>query len=84
MKELRLASISSMEAGNVFLPYVRAALQRALCCAASQDAGHLPTVATTTPRLNDILGHREQRYVGAQLTFHYDRKQIITGAERRG
>jgi hypothetical protein len=26
---------------------------------------------------NDILCHREQRYVGAQLTFHYDRNQII-------
>ena len=28
-------------------------------------------------RLNDILCHREQRHVGQQLTFHYDRKQII-------
>jgi hypothetical protein len=28
-------------------------------------------------RISDILCHREQRYVGAQLTFHYDRKQII-------
>ena len=25
---------------------------------------------------SDIVCHREQRYVGAQLTFHYDRKQI--------
>ena len=32
---------------------------------------------TTPPRLNGILCHREQRYVGAQLTFHYDRRQII-------
>jgi hypothetical protein len=28
-------------------------------------------------RLSGILCHREQRYVGAQLSFHYDRKQII-------
>ena len=28
-------------------------------------------------RLNDILCHREQRYVSEQLTFAYDRKQII-------
>jgi hypothetical protein len=28
-------------------------------------------------RLNDILCYREQRYIGAQLSFHYDRKQII-------
>jgi len=27
--------------------------------------------------LSDILCHRELRYVGAQLTFHYDRRQII-------
>jgi hypothetical protein len=25
----------------------------------------------------DILCHREQRYVGAQLVSNYDRKQII-------
>lgn len=28
-------------------------------------------------KLNKILCHREQRYVGAQLTFHYEREQII-------
>jgi hypothetical protein len=28
-------------------------------------------------RLNDILCHREQRYVSEQLTMSYDRKQII-------
>jgi hypothetical protein len=31
----------------------------------------------TARHLSDILCHREQRYVGAQLTFHYDREQII-------
>jgi hypothetical protein len=30
-----------------------------------------------TDRLNDILCHREQRYVSEQLTMSYDRKQII-------
>ena len=43
--------------------------------ARTQDL-HRP-LRTTAPRLNDILCHREQRYVGTQLTFHYDRKQII-------
>jgi hypothetical protein len=37
---------------------------------------HRP-LRTTTPQLNDILCRREERDVGAQLTFHYDRKQII-------
>ena len=27
--------------------------------------------------MNDILCHREQRYMGAQLTLSYDRRQII-------
>ena len=27
--------------------------------------------------MNDILCHREQRYVGAQLTLSYDRMQMI-------
>ena len=77
VKELRLAGVSDMEAGNAFLP---AFMQRynerfAGPPARTQDL-HRP-LRTTTPRLNDILCHREQRYVGAQLTFHYDRKQII-------
>jgi hypothetical protein len=42
---------------------------------------HRP-LRTTTPWLKDILCRREQRYVGAQLTFHYDRKQIHPGADR--
>ena len=33
---------------------------------------HLPT-----SRLIDILCRREQRYLSAQLSFHYDRRQII-------
>lgn len=33
---------------------------------------HLPA-----SRLTDILCHREQRYLSAQLSFHYDRRQII-------
>ena len=33
---------------------------------------HLPA-----SQLTDILWHREQRYLSAQLSFHYDRRQII-------
>ena len=35
------------------------------------------TLNFKTDRLNDILCHREQRYVSEQLTMSYDRKQII-------
>ncbi len=45
--------------------------------AGGKDAGPSSSAADEHSSVNDILCHREQRYVGAQLTFHYDRKQII-------
>ena len=77
VKELRLAGISDMNAGNVFLPaFMERYNERFAVPPARTQNVHRP-LRTTKPRLNDILCHREQRYVGAQLTFHYDRKQII-------
>ncbi len=77
VKELRLAGVSSMEAGNAFLPaFMERYNERFAVPAARTQDLHRP-LRTTTLRLNDILSHREQRYIGAQLTFHYDRKQII-------
>ena len=37
---------------------------------------HRP-LSVPADRLTDILCHREQRYVGSQLTLSYDRKRII-------
>ncbi len=77
VKELRLASVSDMEAGNAFLPaFVERYNQRFAVRAASTANLHRPMLLKTQ-KLNDVLCHREQRYVGTQLTFHYDRKQII-------
>jgi hypothetical protein len=45
-------------------------------CAAKPDNLHRP-LNVTPRRLNHILCYREQRDVRAQLSFHYDRKQII-------
>jgi hypothetical protein len=54
----------------------RNGLQRfAIPPARSEDLHRPLNIAAS--RLRDILCHREQRYVGAQLSFHYDRKQII-------
>ena len=36
--------------------------------------GRLSLIQPAPP---SCVSHREQRYVGAQLSFHYDRKQII-------
>jgi hypothetical protein len=77
VKELRLAGINNIVTGNAFLPaFIERLNQRFAIAPASPHDLHRPMQITGT-RLGDILCHREQRYVGAQLTFHYDRKQII-------
>jgi transposase len=77
VKELRLAGISDVEAGNAFLPsFIDRFNERfAVLPAKSQDL-HRP-LQSTSSGLKDILCYREQRYIGEQLTFHYQRKQII-------
>ncbi len=77
VKELRLAGVSSMEAGNNFLP---AFMQRfnerfSVPPARTQDLHHKLNV--TPDRLDDVLCHRELRYITEQLVIHYDRRQII-------
>ena len=78
VKELRMASrISDMDAGNAFLPvFVARHNERFSVRAAKSENSHRP-LHVPVKKLNDTLCHREQRYIGAQLTFHYDRKQII-------
>ena len=77
VKELRLAGISDMENGNAFLPaFVERFNERFSIRAARPEDLHRP-LNLAASRLQDILCHREQRYIGAQLTFHYDRKLII-------
>ena len=69
MKELRLANINDMEAGNTFLPaFVERFNEHFAVQPARPEDLHrrLPVAAS---RINDILCHREQRYVGAQLTL---------------
>jgi hypothetical protein len=77
VKELRLAGISSMETGNAYLSgFVERFNERfAVRPVKAQNLHRTLNVAAS--RLKDIPCHREQRYVGAQLHFHYDRKQII-------
>jgi Winged helix-turn helix len=77
VKELRLAGISSIEAGNAFLPGFMARFNArfAISPARSQDL-HRP-LNVPADRLRDILCRREQRYVGQQLTLSYDRKRIM-------
>ncbi|WP_034495488.1 ISNCY family transposase, partial [Agrobacterium sp. 33MFTa1.1] len=77
VKELRLAKISGMEAGNAFLPtFISQYNDRFAVAPARSNNLHRP-VDMTASRLKDVLCKREERYVGAQLTFSYERKRII-------
>lgn len=76
VKELRLAGVNDMAAGNSLLPgFVERYNQRFSVRAARSENLHR-TLNVAASRLQDILCHHEQRYVGAQLTISYDRKQI--------
>ena len=77
VKELRLAGIDTMDAGNAFLPdFMDDYNARFAVVPARSDDLHRP-VNLAPDRLSDILCKREQRYVGSQLTFSYERKRIM-------
>jgi len=77
VKELRLAGIDDMEAGNAFLPgFMEHYNARFSVAPARSDDLHRP-MNLAPDRLRDVLCKREQRYVGAQLTFSYERQRIM-------
>lgn len=77
VKELRLAGISDMEAGNAFLPgftlRYNAKFAKPPICSGNM---HKP-LNISQDRLREVLCKREQRYVGAQLTFSFEHKRIM-------
>lgn len=77
VKELRMAGISDLEAGNAFLPgFIERFNARFAVASARPDDRHRP-LSMAPERLRTILCRREQRYVGQQLTLSYDRQRII-------
>ncbi|MBD9443992.1 ISNCY family transposase [Rhizobium sp. RHZ01] len=77
VKELRLSGIDTMEAGNAFLPdFVEDYNTRFAIIPARPDDLHRP-MNLAPDRLTEILCKREQRYVGAQLTFSFERERIM-------
>jgi Winged helix-turn helix len=77
VKELRLAKISDIEAGNAFLPGFMARFNaRFAVTPARPDDRHRP-LNLPPERLRTILCRKEQRYVGQQLTLSYDRLRLL-------
>jgi hypothetical protein len=77
VRELRLAGISDMTAGNAFLPgFMERFNERFAVSPIKPDNLHR-SLNVVPDRMRDILCKREQRYVGEQLAFSYERKRII-------
>ena len=77
VKELRLAEISNVEAGNAFLPAFMQRFNERFAVVAAKSENLHRSLSVRGSRLQDILCHREQRHVSEQLALSYDRKQII-------
>lgn len=77
VKALRLAGIDNMETGNAFLEsFMSRYNARFSIVPARSDDLHRP-LNLAPDRLTEILCKREQRYVGTQLTFSFERKRIM-------
>lgn len=80
IKEMRLAGISTMEAGNAFLEGYTERFNAKFAKAPAR-ADNLHRAMNVEPdRLREIFCFCDQRYVGKQLTFSYDRKRITLEA----
>ena len=77
VKELRLAGISDMTAGNAFLPgFIARHNLRFAHSPARLENLHRP-INLPRSRLADILCIRDQRQVGASHVVHYERRKFI-------
>jgi hypothetical protein len=77
VKDLRLAGINNMDDGNAFLSgFMERNNARFAIAPTRPDNLHRP-VNLGLDRLKEILCKREQRCVGAQLTFSFERQRIM-------
>ncbi|WP_378941209.1 ISNCY family transposase [Mesorhizobium sp. ANAO-SY3R2] len=77
VKELRLADISDIAAANAFLPAFVADFNARFAKAPARSDNLHRALDMPPDRLRDVLCKREQRHVGQQLSFSYDRRQIL-------
>ena len=76
VKEMRLAGISTLEAGNAFLPAFMADFNRRFAKAPYSDKDlHRPL--SEDDELDDVFAWREERTVSRNLTLQYDQVLFI-------
>jgi hypothetical protein len=76
-KELRLAGISGIAAGNAFLPGFMARFNARFAIAPAHPNDLHRPLNLPPDRLRDILCRRELRHVGQQLTLSYERRLLL-------
>jgi transposase len=77
VKELRVAGIGGIEAGNAFLPGFMARFNARFAVAPARPGDLHRPLDVAADRLRTILCRREQRYVSRELTLSYDRLRIM-------
>jgi hypothetical protein len=76
VKELRLAGISDMEAGNAFLPAFTEQFNAKFAKVPARSDNLHRAMNVEPGRLREVFCLQDQRYVSQQLTFSFDRKRI--------
>ncbi|MFX0544490.1 ISNCY family transposase [Roseovarius sp. S1116L3] len=77
VKELRLVGISDIETANAFLPGFKERYNSRFAKTPRRQDNLHRTMNVEPERLRNILCLRDERYVGQQLAFSYDRRRII-------
>ncbi|MQX47535.1 ISNCY family transposase, partial [Sinorhizobium medicae] len=77
IKDLRLEGICGMDDGNAFLPRFMEGYNRQFAITPARPDDLHRSLNLAPDRLKEILCKREQRYVGAQLTFSFERQRIM-------
>ncbi|WP_370205281.1 ISNCY family transposase, partial [Pararhodobacter marinus] len=77
VKELRLAGIADMEAANAFLAGFMDRYNARFAKIPRRPDNLHRALNIEPDRLRDVLCFRDERYVGNQLAFSYDRRRII-------
>jgi hypothetical protein len=77
VKELRLAGISDIATANAFLPTFTTDFNERFAKVPARPDNLHRALNVAPDRLRDVLCKREQRYVGQQLSFSYERRQIM-------
>lgn len=77
VKEMRLAGVSDMEAGNAYLAEFTERFNAKFAKAPARNDNLHRAMNVEPDRLREIFCFCDQRYVGKQLTFSYERKRIM-------